>query len=88
LAGWKNNRKKVLRGISAYATLPAAKEVRTVKCPKCKKEIDDRLIARHLASKGGRARVNPYRPSPEKAREMARLSHESRANKKQKGEVE
>jgi len=52
-----------------------------MKCPACSADIPDVLLARHLAAKGGRAVVRRYRPSSEKAREMAELSHEARKRK-------
>ena len=52
-----------------------------MKCPACSAEIPDVLLARHLAAKGGRAVVRRYRPSAEKAREMAELSRVSRKRK-------
>jgi len=54
-----------------------------MKCPACQTEIPDAVIARHLGEKGGRAVLRRYRPSAEKAREMAELSRVSRRVKKE-----
>ena len=35
-----------------------------MKCPNCKKDIDDKLIAHHLAAKGGSAKVAKGFSSP------------------------
>ena len=54
-----------------------------MKCPTCNTDIPDGLMARYLAAKGGRAVVRRYRPSSDKAREMAELSRVSRRVKKE-----
>ena len=53
-----------------------------MKCPYCKKEISDKIISKHLASKGGKASRRIL--SPEQAREMALISAETRKRNKER----
>ena len=57
-----------------------------MKCPQCNRKIDDAVIARHLASKGGLSRKTKYRPSRRKAKAMARASHAARLAAKDSAE--
>jgi len=53
-----------------------------MKCPYCKKEISNKLISKHLASKGGKASRRTL--SPEQARDMAFKSAEARKKNKER----
>lgn len=47
-----------------------------MKCPHCGKEISDKLIARHLASKGGQKSRRTL--TTEQAQEMVRIREEKK----------
>jgi len=47
-----------------------------MKCPLCSKPIDDKLISKHLASKGGKASKRQL--NPETARKMVEAREKKR----------
>lgn len=57
-----------------------------MKCPHCGKDISEKLIARHFASKGGK--VSRRTLTPEQARDMVKVREDKKAKKKEnkKGE--